>query len=257
MGKLDNKVAIVTGGGSGIGAATAKLLVEQGAKVLIVGRTESKLQATVENINNPNVSYFVADVSKASESAAYVAEAVKRYGGLDICVANAGTLTALAPVHLIEEEDFDQAMNVNAKGSWLSIKYSLPEMHKRGGGAIVLISSIAASAGFGSHTTYTASKHAVLGILSTAFIDALAMNVRINAVSPGTIENDMMEIMENTANPENPQAVKDMLKQRIPMKRYGKNEEIAQTVLFLVSDDSSYVTGANIVVDGGWTNSLM
>lgn len=251
MKKLDKKVAIVTGGGGGIGAATAKLFVEQGARVLIVGRSEEKLRKTMQDINHENLSYTVADVSKVEDTQRYVQLAVERYGGLDVLVSNAGTEGPAK--HILEHsvEDFDQVLATNVRGAWLSVKYAFPELQKRGGGSIVLTSSIAGVAGFAAHSAYTTSKHAVVGIARALAHDGAPFHIRVNAVCPGLIDNDMMASLHRTFAPGAEEQFKSALSARVPLKRYGSNEEIARMYLFLASEDSSYCTGGVYLADGG------
>jgi NAD(P)-dependent dehydrogenase (short-subunit alcohol dehydrogenase family) len=257
MRKLDNKVAIVTGGGGGIGAATAKLFVEQGARVLIVGRSEEKLRKTMQDINHENLSYTVADVSKVEDTQRYVRHAVERYGGLDVLVSNAGTEGPAK--HILEHtvEDFDQVMATNVRGAWLSVKYAFPELKKRGGGSIVLTSSIVGVAGFPAHSAYTSSKHAVVGMARALAHDGAPFHIRVNAVCPGVIDNDMMASMHRSVAPGAEEQFKATVAARVPLKRYGANEEIARMYLFLASADSSYCTGGVYLADGGITAGLM
>ncbi|WNG40121.1 SDR family oxidoreductase [Archangium minus] len=257
MKKLDKKVAIITGGGSGIGAAAAKVFVEQGAKVLIVGRSEEKLRKTMQDINHENLSYTVADVSKVEDTQLYVRHAVERYGGVDVLVSNAGTEGPYK--HILEHtvEDFDQVIATNVRGTWLSVKYAFPELQKRGGGSIILTSSIVGVAGFPSHSAYTTSKHAVVGMTRALAHDGAPFHIRVNAVCPGVIDNDMMASTHRRLAPGAEEQMKSTLTARVPMKRYGTNEEIARMYLFLASEDSSYSTGGVYVSDGGITAGLM
>jgi NAD(P)-dependent dehydrogenase (short-subunit alcohol dehydrogenase family) len=257
MRKLDKKVAIVTGGGGGIGAATAKLFVEQGARVLIVGRSEEKLRKTMRDINHENVSYTVADVSKVEDTQRYVRHAVERYGGLDVLVSNAGTEGPGR--HILEHsvEDFDQVLATNVRGAWLSVKYAFPELQKRGGGSIILTSSIAGVTGFAAHSAYTTSKHAVVGMARALAQDGAPFHIRVNAVGPGVIDNDMMASLHRHLAPGAEEQLKSALTARVPLKRYGANEEIARLYLFLASEDSSYCTGGVYMADGGVSASVM
>jgi NAD(P)-dependent dehydrogenase (short-subunit alcohol dehydrogenase family) len=257
MKKLEKKVAIITGGGTNIGAATAKLFVEEGAQVLIVGRSEEKLRKATQAINSENLSYTVADVSKVEDTQRYVRQAVERYGGIDVLVSNAGIE---GPVkHILEHtvEDFDQVIATNVRGAWLSCKYAFPELQKRGGGSIVLTSSIMGVTGAPTHSAYTISKHGVVGMARALAHDGAPFKIRVNAVAPGVIDNDMMASVHHRMAPGAEEQVKGMLTARVPLKRYGGNEEIARMYLFLASEDSSYCTGGVYLADGGVTAGII
>jgi NAD(P)-dependent dehydrogenase (short-subunit alcohol dehydrogenase family) len=257
MGKLTGKVAVITGGGSGIGAATAQLFVDEGAQVLIVGRTEEKLKLTVKEIDSDDVSYAIADVAKVDDSQHYIDEAVERYGGIDVLISNAGIE---GPVQLASEhsvEDFDDVMATNVRGVWLSYKFALPALQARGGGSMVLTASIAGVIGFPTMSAYIASKHAVVGLARTFAQEAAPFNIRVNAVCPGLIDNDMAAAFVRKLAPGGEEDMRSVFEARVPVKRYGTSEEIAKLNLFLASDDSSYVTGAAYVADGGITAGVL
>ncbi|MFY0573436.1 SDR family NAD(P)-dependent oxidoreductase [Cystobacter fuscus] len=253
MKRLENKVAIITGGGGGIGAATAKLFLQEGARVLIVGRTEEKLRKTLQELHHENLGYAVADVSKVEDTQRYFQQAVERFGGVDVLVGNAGAEGPYKPLDEHSVEDFDEVMAVNVRGCWLAVKYAFPEMRKRGGGSIVLTSSIMGLVAFPANSAYTAAKHAVVGLARSLAHDGAPFNIRVNAVCPGVIDNDMTAGIHTRLAPGNEEMVKSRMSQRIPMQRYGTNEEIARLNLFLASDDSSYSTGGVFVADGGMT----
>ncbi|QRN95079.1 SDR family oxidoreductase [Archangium violaceum] len=257
MQRLKNKVAVITGGGGGIGATTAKLFVQEGAKVLIVGRSEDKLRKAMQEINHENISYTVADVSSVEDTQRYLREAVQRYGGIDVLVSNAGVEGPFKPILEHSVEDFDQVLATNVRGVWLSIKYVIPEMQKRGGGSIVTTSSIMGISAFPGHSAYTASKHAVVGLSRALAHDGAPFNIRVNTVCPGVIDNDMMAAAHRRIAPGAEEQLKNTLASRVPAKRYGTNEEIARLYLFLASDDSSYCTGGVYTADGGVTAGIM
>lgn len=257
MSKLADKVAVITGGGSGIGAATAKLFVAEGARVLIVGRSEEKLRLTVKEIDSDSISYATADVAKAEDTQRYLAEAVDRYGGIDVVVSNAGIEGPVKTTSDHSVADFDDVMATNVRGVWLSYKCALPELLKRGGGSVVLTASIAGVIGFPTMSAYIASKHAVIGLARTFAQEAAGFNVRVNAVCPGFIDNDMMAAMARKFAPGAEDEVRSNFEARVPVKRYGTSEEIANLNLFLASGDSSYVTGAAYVADGGVTAGIL
>lgn len=250
-GKLSGKVAIVTGGSGGIGLATARLLVEQGARVLLVDLSEDRLRDVAQPLG-PNVAWASADVSNASDTQRYVAEAVSRFGGVDIVFANAGVEGPVRPLTETPTDDFDRVINVNVRGVWLTLKHTVPELIKRGGGSIIVTSSVAGVVGSAGLTPYVTSKHAVMGLVKSAALELAPHNIRINTVNPGPIENRMMRSIEEQANPNDPNNVKTGFLSKIAMGRYGTNEEIANVVLFLASNDSAYVTGTSILADGGF-----
>jgi NAD(P)-dependent dehydrogenase (short-subunit alcohol dehydrogenase family) len=250
-GKLSGKVAIVTGGSGGIGLATARLLVQEGASVLLVDLSEERLRDVAQPLG-PNVAWASADVSKAGDTQRYVAEAVSRFGGVDIVFANAGVEGAVRPLTETSTEDFDRVINVNVRGVWLTLKHTVPELIKRGGGSIIVTSSVAGVVGSAGLSPYVTSKHAVMGLVKSAALELAPHNIRINTVNPGPIENRMMRSIEEQANPNDPSNVKNGFLSKIALGRYGTNEEIANVVLFLASNDSAYVTGTSIVADGGF-----
>ena len=252
MDRLNGKVAVITGGGGGIGRAAAALFVAEGANVVLVDVDERALTEVVSEIGSNQVSAFVADVTSAADNAAMVACAEERYGGLDIFLANAGIEGDVAPLIDYDEARFDQVMNVNVKGVFLGLQSAIPALHKRGGGSIVITSSIAGVRGAPGIAAYATSKHAVIGLMRSAAKECAAMNIRVNTVNPSPVETPMMRRIEQGIS-EDVEQVKLNVAQDIPMNRYAEPEDIARVMLFLASDESSWVTGSVNMADGGQT----
>lgn len=251
MPKLAGKVAVITGGAGGIGQAAATLFVAEGACVLLVDIDEKNMQRAVTEIGNDCVSYTLADVSQPSQVEAYVRTAVQRYGGIDIFLDNAGIEGEVKSIPEYSLEAFDKVMAVNVRGAWLGLKYVIPAMQERGGGSIIITSSTAGLGGRPGLSGYVTSKHAVIGMMRCAAVECAAMNIRVNTINPGATDTRMMHWLEEQRRPDAPQEAKKAYENLIPMQRYGLPKEVAQVMLFLASDESSYCTGSIFVVDGG------
>lgn len=252
--RLDGKVAIITGATGGIGEATAKLFLREGANVMLVGRSAEKLKATRERFGVSNkVAHFVAEAADEEATAAAVAATIETFGGVDILLANAGTEGRLNPIEALSRQDFEEVLQTNVIGVWLSMKYCVEPMKQRGGGSIIAMASIAGVIGSPTMAPYIASKHAVNGLVKTAAWELGAFKIRVNAIAPGPIDNRMIRSLETQYSPEDPDAVRSDLLTKIALQRYGTNEEVAQLALFLASDESSYCSGSMHLIDGGWT----
>jgi NAD(P)-dependent dehydrogenase (short-subunit alcohol dehydrogenase family) len=252
MGKLDGKIAVVTGAAGGIGLASAQLFAREGAKVLLVDRDEESLGRAQSMFEGAAVASFAADVSSPEDTASYVDECVRRFGGIDVIFANAGIEGTVTPVTEYTPEDFDRVLAVNVRGTFLAIRAGAPHIAKRGGGSIVLTSSVAGVIGSAGLSAYVASKHAVIGLAKCAAIELAPLGIRVNTLNPGPIENRMMQSIEEQASPGHGDEVKQAFLAKVPMGRYGTNEEMARMALFLASSDSSYCTGAVFMGDGGF-----
>lgn len=250
--RLQGKSAIVTGGSGGIGAAAGALFAREGARVVLVDRGEARLREAVRACESPNVTYEVADVADPQDSARYVDAALRRHGRLDVLFANAGTEGKVAPLAELDLADFERVMAVNVRGVLLGIQRAIPAMTAAGGGSIVVTSSIAGFIGSPGLAPYVTSKHALIGLVRAAALELAAAKIRVNSVHPGPIDNRMMRSLEGQIHAEDPGAVKAGFEQRVPLGRYGRNEEIAALALFLASDESSYCTGGTFVADGGF-----
>ena len=253
VGRLDKKVAVITGGAGGIGRAVGKLFVEEGADVLLVDLDEEALAAAVQEIGSNRISYFVADVTSQADNQAMIATAAERYGGVDVLLANAGIEGDVAPLVQYDEARFDQVIGVNVKGVFLGIKSAVPPMMERGGGSIVITSSVAGVKGSAGIGPYCASKHAVIGLMKSAAQEYAGANIRVNSVNPSPVETRMMRSLEEGIAPGDSERIKSRMASAIPLKRYGEPEEIAKVMLFLASDESSWVTGSVQMADGGMT----
>lgn len=251
MGRLDGKVAIITGGSGGIGLAAGKLFTQEGAKVLLVDLSEKPLQQAVESLGGEAVSYAIADVTQPEHVQHYVRTAVERYGGIDISLCNAGIEGVVQPITEYPLDVFDKVMAVNVRGVWLGIKYTVPEMQKRGGGSIVITSSVAGIRGAAGVSAYITSKHAVIGLMRTAALEGAPYNIRVNTVNPAPIETRMMRSLEEGFAPGAAEQAKQRIASTVPLQRYGSPEEVAQVMLFLSSEESRYCTGGVYMVDGG------
>jgi NAD(P)-dependent dehydrogenase (short-subunit alcohol dehydrogenase family) len=251
--RLDGKVAIVTGATGGIGEATAKLFLQLGAKVMLVDLATDKLTATIERLKPfGEVGASTAEATAEEDVAAAVAATIDQFGGLDVMVANAGTVGTAKPVELLSVAEFEETIRTNVIGVWLSMKHSVEPMKARGAGSIVALSSVAGCIGFPAISAYAASKHAVFGLVKTAALELGPYNIRVNAVGPGPIDNQMMASLERQLSPDDPAAVRSQLEAGIAMGRYGTNEEVAQLIAFLASDASSYCNGSIYMADGGY-----
>ena len=244
---LSGKVSIVTGGSSGIGRAAAIELARQGAKVVVAARRESEGEETVQQVKAAGGDGFFikTDVTKAAEIEALINQTLQAYSRLDCVFNNAGAGKA-APLVELSEQGWDLELNVNLKAVWLSMKYEIPAMLESGGGAIVNMASQGGGViGVPNFASYTAAKGGVVALTRTAAMEYGGQGIRVNCVSPGLILTDLLaEVPQNTLQ---------QMEASVPLKRGGKPEEVAKAVVWLCSDDASYITGHNLVIDGGYT----
>jgi NAD(P)-dependent dehydrogenase (short-subunit alcohol dehydrogenase family) len=244
---LKNRVAIVTGGAKGIGLATAECLLRQGAEVMLVDWSADAASAAAKSLQG-GVDSVVADISKAADAEKAVKATVDRFGGVDILVNNAGIQTFGDPVTTTEEV-WDKTMNVNLKGHWLMSKYAIPEMLKRGKGAIVNVSSVQGLASQRNVVAYSTSKHAMIGLTRSMAVDMASRGVRVNCVCPGTVNTPMIQsIIQLDSDPER---LTNILNKMHPLGRMAQPSEIGEAIAFLASDRASFMTGSIVVVDGG------
>jgi NAD(P)-dependent dehydrogenase (short-subunit alcohol dehydrogenase family) len=246
---LAGKVALVTGGTSGIGRATAIAYAQQQAKVVVVGRRIDEGEETVRLIKEAGTEaiFVQADVTKEADVKAMVDKAVSVFGRLDIAFNNAGTVGENPSLIEQTEAEYDRTMNVNVKGVWLSMKYEIAQMLKQGSGAIVNTASVLGVVALPIVPLYTASKHAVVGLTKAAALQYAKAGIRINAVAPASIETDMFE-----AGTGGQDEAKEYMASLHPIGRIGQPVEVANAVLFLSSDMASFVTGETLMVDGGF-----
>ncbi len=242
---LDGKIAVITGGNSGIGLATAQCFVEEGAYVYIVGRRQNELDTAVNQIGK-NVTGIQGDVSNLSDLDRLYDTVKQQKGRIDILFANAGII-GLLPLGSITEDHFDKIFSVNVKGLLFTVQKALPLFQN--GGSIILITSIAGSKGFEGLSVYSATKAAIRSFARTWTVDLKYRKIRVNAVSPGPIDTPMTSSMVQTEK--QGEQLKTTLLSTVPLGRIGSPDEVAKAVSFLASDDSSYVTGIELFVDGG------
>lgn len=247
--RLENKIAIITGGAGSIGKTTAKLFLDQGAKVFLVDLNEASLREVVDELSSKNVKYSAADVTKPDDVKRYVKEAVNAFGKIDIFFNNAGIEGVVKPTVAYPEDVFDKVIAVNVKGVFLGNKYVLPYMND--GGSIILTSSVAGISGSLNVTAYTASKHAVVGMMRNLALEVASRNIRVNTINPSPVDNRMMRSLEAGYSPEDADGMKKAFENSIPLGRYANPVEIAQLVQFLASDESKFITGTTQVIDGG------
>jgi NAD(P)-dependent dehydrogenase (short-subunit alcohol dehydrogenase family) len=253
IGRFQGKVVVITGAAGGIGTATATRFGQEGARIVAVDLAGPALDQIVDTLRGARIEAVgvATDVTDASQVAAYVAAAQSHFGGIDILFNNAGVEGAICPSTDYPEDVFERVLSVNVKGVWLGMKYAVPAMRLRGGGAIVNTASTAGLGAAPNIIAYGASKHAVIGMTQTMAIEHADDHIRVNAVCPGPIETRMMRALEQNLNREDPDAVHRALAAGIPMGRYGEPAEVAALVTFLASDDAAYITGGIFTVDGG------
>ena len=253
MSRFDGKVAIVTGGAGGIGKAAARQFIAEGADVLLVDRDEAALVAAAAEIGSNRLATYAADITQPESNQGMVRAAVERFGGVDIFLANAGIEGVVKSIADTDVEMFDRVMAVNVRGVWLGLKYVMPEIARRGGGSVVITSSVAGVGGSPGLAPYVTSKHAVIGLMRSAALEGAAQNIRVNTVNPSPVETRMMRSLEEGMAPGNGEVVHASLKQRIPLGRYAEPEDIARLMLFLASPDAEFLTGGVYMADGGMT----
>jgi NAD(P)-dependent dehydrogenase (short-subunit alcohol dehydrogenase family) len=251
MGRLEEKVAVITGGAGGIGIAAAKRFVAEGAKVLLVDLDEQALVEASNEVGSNVSAYCVADVSQKADTERYVQQAVDVFGGVDIYLANAGIEGLVTPFLEQTEAMFDQVMAVNVKGVWLGVQSMFPVMQARGGGSIVITSSVAGIKGASMLAPYVTSKHAVVGLMRSAALAGAEHNIRVNTVNPSPVETRMMRSLEAGMMPDDLNAAHDMMSANIPLGRYAEPADIANMMLFLASDEGAFMTGGIYMADGG------
>ena len=258
---LEDRIALVTGGGSGIGRATALIMAREGAAVIVAGRGTQDGEETVRAIRGAGgeARFIKTDVTRASDVEALIRNVVDVYGRIDCAFNNAGVEGMLAPLADQTEEAFDHVMTTNLKGVWLCMKYEIDQMLRQGGGrggghggVIVNVSAVAGLAGSPRASVYAASKHGVIGLTRSAALEYAKSEIRVNAICPGVVRTPQWARVLRVVR-EKPDEAEAWWAGRIPRGRVGRPEEIGEAVVWLCSDAASYVTGHALVVDGGFS----
>jgi NAD(P)-dependent dehydrogenase (short-subunit alcohol dehydrogenase family) len=243
--KLSSKVAVITGGNSGIGLATAQAFIQEGAKVVVVGRNQQALDEAVQTLGEKAIA-MQTDVANLADLDRLYAKVKEQIGNIDIIVVNAGVAPARS-VAQVDEAHFDQIMNINVKGAYFTVQKALPILND--GAAVVLVASAATISGLTGLSVYNASKAALRSLARTFSAELVDRGIRVNTLSPGPIETPIFGKMDLPA--EVMAEMGESILSKVPMKRMGKPEEMAKAILFLASDDASYVLGAELFADGG------
>lgn len=252
MPRLKDKVAIITGGAGGIGKATARRFLQEGAKVTIVDLAQDALDSARNELGEPRDLLAVrADVGNEADVENYVKKTVEAFGTIDVFFNNAGIEGKVQPLVEVSLEDFEKVQRVNVTGVFLGMKHVLPVMLKRGRGSVINTSSNAGLDGTVNIGPYVTSKHAVSGMTKTAALEVAPKGVRVNSIHPSPVHTRMMRSLESGFDPKSSEAAQKDFASRIPLGRYGEANEIADLVVFLASDESVFITGAQIRIDGG------
>jgi NAD(P)-dependent dehydrogenase (short-subunit alcohol dehydrogenase family) len=248
--RLLGKTAVITGAASGIGLAAVTLFAREGAKVLAVDRDGSALERAVAALA-PNVAPYVADVTDETAMATAMAAAAQRFGGIDVLVPNAGIFGQHAHIRDCPIDSLDQVLRVNVTGVVITMKHAIPYMIARGGGAIVITSSVGAIVGNPGSVAYAASKHALSAVMKVAAVELAPHKIRVNTVNPGLVDTPMLHAIEADLSPDDREKGRATLQDATLLKRYVDPSEVAELMLFLASDTGSFCTGAMYLIDGG------
>lgn len=249
MSALDGKTALITGGAGSIGMATARLFLAEGANVMLVDLRRADLEAAADALTSPRVAVVAADVSRSAEVEAAVAMTVSRWGPIDILFSNAGNFGTVAPIEAYPEDVFDAVYATHVKGAFLACKFAVP--HMRDGGSIVITSSVAATRGDPGVYAYITAKHAQVGLMRCLAKELAPRRIRVNTIHPGPIDNPFQLAVEKGLGEAIGGDGTAFFNGMIPLGRHGRPDEIAQSVLYLASDQSSFTTGSMLMVDGG------
>ncbi len=249
MPQLDNKTCIITGGAGSLGLAAAKLFIEEGANVALVDLSMRALEEAAEGLPADRVLLIAADVSRKLDVEGYVSQTVERFGPIDVLFSNAGNFGTVAPIEDYPEDIFDRVQQVHVKGAFLAAKYAVPKM--RAGGSIVITSSVAGMRGDPGVYAYITAKHAQIGLMRCLAKELAPRKIRVNTIHPGPIDNAFQLNVEQGLGEAIGGDGTAFFNAMIPLGRHGTAEEVARSVFYLASDQSSFVTGTTLMVDGG------
>ncbi len=253
MGRLDGKAAIITGGEGSIGLATARALVAEGGGVFLAGLSQPELKAAAAELNDIGAggaaAWSVTDVTDSAQVKAAVDAAVGRFGRLDIVVANAGVTGTASPIADYPEDDFDQVLAVHVRGAFLLCKHAVPHLDR--GASIIITSSVVGLMAAPAIAGYSTAKHAQVGLMRTLAAELAPKGIRVNTIHPGPVDNAFQHRVEVIATGLDEERARGVFDGMIPLARHARPEEIARSMLYLASDDSSFMTGATLAVDGG------
>lgn len=250
MDRIKNKTILITGAARGIGLATAELLLAEGAQVALTDINADNLRDAMHRLGTDNALYAKADVTQKGEIQAIADEVLETFGKIDGVFCNAGIGGHSYNFWEYPAQDFASVIDINLMGVLYTMQVAMPALMKQGG-SIVITSSVAGLAGMPKGAAYSASKHAVIGLAKSAAIEAARYGVRVNTIHPGPIETDMVRMLEQALSPKDAARGRERLEHAIPMRRYGTAEEVARLAMFLLSDDSRYITGTEHRIDGG------
>ena len=249
MGQLQDKVCIITGGAGSIGLATARLFLEEGAKVMLVDLKDDDLKRAAQDLDPQRTATIAADVTRTDDVKTYVARTVEKWGAIDVLFSNAGNLGVVRPLAWYPEEVFDSVLAVHVRGAFLACKYGIAAMND--GGSVIITSSIAGVRGDAGVYGYITAKHAQVGLMRSVAKEVAGRRIRVNTIHPGPVDNEFMATVERELSPVMGRDAAGFFNELIPLRRHALPQEVARSALYLASDQSSFTTGSTLMVDGG------